>query len=365
MILDRRSSPSRPAATKTCPFCGETVPHAATRCRACTSTLLTPARRWSRHVRATRRPVSGYTICFMACEPSPSARRSHASDHRLRHAGATPRSRLLRPTTASRRSLTPTSPAGSRAIPDQGTFYGVPGRRHDQLPDNSLEALAAWQTKEDAWLAEARRDRSRRDPVGRRSKAPTRSCARPSKARSAAALCRFELWPVSQMTGWHVQFGYLVTIQPVGTDEARKEALARWSALPGYIDTEIANLREGMRRGYLAPKLQRPHRHRPARYARSAQADTPFLSPAHARRDPAFKQAFTALVGDQLTPGVQALPRLPREASTCRRRATTSPSPRNPDGAACYDAAVRAHSSLADAGQGSPRARPAGGRSTR
>ena len=28
--------------------------------------------------------------------------------------------------------------------PDQGTYYGVPGRRHDQLPDNSLEALAAW-----------------------------------------------------------------------------------------------------------------------------------------------------------------------------------------------------------------------------
>ena len=56
------------------------------------------------------------------------------------------------------------------------------------------------------------------------------------------------------MTGWQVQFGYLVTIQPVGTDEARHEALARWSALPGYIDTEIANLREGLRLGYSAPK---------------------------------------------------------------------------------------------------------------
>ena len=40
--------------------------------------------------------------------------------------------------------------------PDQATYYGVPGRRHDRLPDNSLDALAAWQTKEDAWLAEAR-----------------------------------------------------------------------------------------------------------------------------------------------------------------------------------------------------------------
>ena len=36
--------------------------------------------------------------------------------------------------------------------PDQVTLYGVPGRRHDKLPDNSLDALQAWQSKEDAWL---------------------------------------------------------------------------------------------------------------------------------------------------------------------------------------------------------------------
>src|SRR5215207_7321263 len=39
--------------------------------------------------------------------------------------------------------------------PDQGTFYGVPGRHHDQLPDNTLQSLAEWQKKEDAWLADA------------------------------------------------------------------------------------------------------------------------------------------------------------------------------------------------------------------
>ena len=39
--------------------------------------------------------------------------------------------------------------------PDQLTAYGVPGSHHDKFPDNSLEALRAWQAKEDAWLAEA------------------------------------------------------------------------------------------------------------------------------------------------------------------------------------------------------------------
>ena len=39
MILRVAIKPETPPATKTCPFCGETVPQAATRCRACTSAL--------------------------------------------------------------------------------------------------------------------------------------------------------------------------------------------------------------------------------------------------------------------------------------------------------------------------------------
>src|SRR4029077_20226334 len=31
--------------------------------------------------------------------------------------------------------------------PDQVTLYGVPARHHDKLPDNSLDALRAWQAK--------------------------------------------------------------------------------------------------------------------------------------------------------------------------------------------------------------------------
>jgi uncharacterized protein (DUF885 family) len=228
--------------------------------------------------------------------------------------------------------------------PDQGTYYGVPGRHHDQLPDNSLEALAAWQQKEDAWLTEALAI----DPATIQSaslKATYAIVREAIEGSIGTRLCHFELWPVSQMTGWHVQFGYLVTVQPIGSGEARKEALARWSALPKYIDTEIANLREGLKRGYLAPKLN-------VRIVIGqletliAQADTPFLSPAARDEDPAFKQSFTAVVRDQLTPAfTRYRDFLERDYLPAARDQIAIAG--NPDGARCYDAAVRAHSSLA------------------
>ena len=227
--------------------------------------------------------------------------------------------------------------------PDQGTYYGVPGRRHAQLPDNSLEGLSAWRQKEDAWLTEARAI----DPAAIQSgslKATYAIVREAVEGSIGTRTCRFELWPVSQMTGWHVQFGYLVTIQPVGTGEARTEALARWGALPKYIDTEIANIREGIKRGYLAPKLN-------VRIVIGqletliGQADTPFLSPASRDEDAVFKQSFTALVRDQLTPAFRRYRDfLEREYLPAAREEIAVAS--NPEGGRCYDAAVRAHSSL-------------------
>jgi uncharacterized protein (DUF885 family) len=228
--------------------------------------------------------------------------------------------------------------------PDQGTYYGVPGRRHDELPDNSLEGLAAWQQKEDAWLTEARAI----DPAAIQSgslKATYAIVREAVEGSIGTRICRFELWPVSQMTGWHVQFGYLVTIQPVGTGEGRTEALARWGVLPKYIDREIANLREGITRGYLAPKLN-------VRIVIAqletliGQADTPFLSPASRDEDAVFKQSFTAVVRDQLTPAFKRYRDfLEREYLPAARDEIAIAS--NPAGVGCYAAAVRAHSSLA------------------
>ena len=119
--------------------------------------------------------------------------------------------------------------------PDQVTLFGVPGRHHDALPDNSLDALRAWQAKEDGWLAQAKQI----DPAA--IEAPplrgTYAIVREAlEASIGVRVCRYELWTVSQfVNGWQVQDGYTVTIQPVG--HRRRRARRRWRAGAGCRST--------------------------------------------------------------------------------------------------------------------------------
>src|SRR5688572_23466970 len=132
-------------------------------------------------------------------------------------------------------------------VPETATYYGIPGQTHDKLSDNSPSALARWHAQEDAWLGAVRAIDTARIS-SRPLKATHAIVLEALESSIASRVCRNELWNVSQMTGWHVNLGYVVTIQPVGTDRARQEALARWGSLPKYIDVEIANLREGIKR---------------------------------------------------------------------------------------------------------------------
>src|SRR4051812_24696116 len=78
-------------------------------------------------------------------------------------------------------------------FPEVVTSYGVPGRRHDALSDNSLDALKAWQAREDAWLAELKRiaPASIASPPLRATYAITRQAIEGSIAKR---VCRDELW---------------------------------------------------------------------------------------------------------------------------------------------------------------------------
>jgi uncharacterized protein (DUF885 family) len=230
--------------------------------------------------------------------------------------------------------------------PDQITLFGVPGRRHDALPDNSLEALRLWQAREDGWLKALQQI----DPaaINTSSLRATQAILRETlEGAIAARVCRTELWGVSQfVNGWQVQDGYLVTIQPVGTDEARKDALARWSKLPAYIDKEIANLREGLKAGYSAPKGNvRLVIDQMNTLIATPLVESPFDSPSVRDKTPEFQRSFDLLVREQILPAfARYRDFLQSEYLPAAREAVGVSA--NPNGAACYDASVRYFSSL-------------------
>ena len=230
--------------------------------------------------------------------------------------------------------------------PDAQTLYGVPGAHHDRLPDNSAEAVKAWHGREDAWLAEAKQIDA--GSIAARPLRATYAIVREALESSIGArTCHYELWTVSQfVNAWQVNFAYLVTIQPVGSDRARQEALARWSALPKYVDTEMVNLRDGLKQGYSAPKGNvRLVIDQMNALISSPLADSPFDSPSVRDKTPEFRTSFDTLVKDQVVPAFERYRDfLEKEYLPAARDAIGVSA--DPEGAACYDASVRYHSSL-------------------
>jgi uncharacterized protein (DUF885 family) len=233
-----------------------------------------------------------------------------------------------------------------RADPGVNHAVWIPGHRQDKLTENSLEAWKAWEAREDAWLAEAKQidPATISAPPLRATYALVREAL---EGPIALRACRNELWTVSQfVNAWQVQYGYLVTIQPVGTDDARKDALARWSALPKFVDSEIGNLREGIKLGYTAPKGNvRITIDQMNTLLAGPISASPFDSPAVRDKTPEFVKQFDALVKDQINPAFKRYRDFLQHEYLPAARESIAVSD-IPNGAACYDASVRFHSSL-------------------
>jgi uncharacterized protein (DUF885 family) len=159
-------------------------------------------------------------------------------------------------------------------------------------------------------------------------------------------VCRQELWPVSQMFGWHAGFAELAGTQPVGTAELRVQALARWRRLPRYLDTEVANLREGVRLGYTTPRrnVELVVGQLDALLAMPVE-ESPFYGPARRDSTPEFRAAWRGLLEREVAPAVRRYRDYLRDEYRGAAREAVGVSA-NRDGAACYRAAFRGYTTL-------------------
>ncbi|HET9598171.1 MAG TPA: DUF885 domain-containing protein [Anaeromyxobacteraceae bacterium] len=230
------------------------------------------------------------------------------------------------------------------AFPERATFAGWPAADDARMSDHRLRAADAWQLREDGfWTRLARVDPAALQGADLVAYELLREHLDVERRMRS---CAFELWPARTLAGWHQLVPALGAMQPVGTPEARQKAIARWRALPTYVDGEVERLRAGLAAGYTAPRASvRAVLVQVDALLAEGPERSALALPAARDPDPAFGEAIRAVVGGDL------------RASARRYRAfladTYLPGAREPDaitahhdGDLCYRAALRRATSL-------------------
>jgi uncharacterized protein (DUF885 family) len=229
-------------------------------------------------------------------------------------------------------------------FPDQATVQGRADADHSRLPDDSLAGLDAWRDEEDALLDEL--DSVERARLSGRAVVTHDFLRELLEASVGARVCETELWNVSPTwTGWQANYTFLASVQPVGTPALRQAALARLGQLSRYLDGETSRLREGLRRGYSAPKgnVQRVIEQMDGLLAGTA-TESPFYDPAKRDGDAAFGAALAKVIDAGAKPAIRRYRDfLTKEYLPAAREAIAVAA--NPQGRECYRAAVRLHTS--------------------
>jgi len=189
-------------------------------------------------------------------------------------------------------------------FPEEAYETGYPAAL-DRMGDHSPAAREAWEAREDDWLSRLLAI----DPVsleGAEAAVPYTFSRERLEASVARRACRTQLWNVSPTwTGWQNFFPGVFAKQPVGSEEARSDALARARDVPRYIDTEIENLRIGLEEGFTAPRsnVERVIGQLDALLSVSAE-ETPYYDPATRDADTAFGTELGAVISGEIIPSV-------------------------------------------------------------
>ncbi len=234
--------------------------------------------------------------------------------------------------------------------PEMAYFSGVELAQHDGLTDNSPAGQAAIRQREDElWQELQAIDSSALE--GTVDWITWGILQQSLQSARELRICNYSGWAVSQMSGWQMDYAQLAELQPVGSEDLRDQALARWSRMPAFIDQEIVNLRDGLAAGYSSPQpvVRRVAAQLDGLLA-MPPAESPFASPAARDSDAGFTSAFVELVANQIYPAIQRYRNFLQNGYLPKARTDLAVTA-NPNGRACYDAALRSYTTLDRSGE--------------
>jgi uncharacterized protein (DUF885 family) len=213
------------------------------------------------------------------------------------------------------------------------------------MGDNSLAAVRSWERKEDRWFDQLSHV-SAAALEGKPESATYGVLRETLESSRQGRVCRPELLPLNQQNGWQIGLPVIAQIQPVGTPGLRAASLRRWHDVARYVDTEIANLREGLRLGYTQPRanaqtvvdqlndlLELPAERSP--FARLADRDSA----------PGFRDSVVSIVRREILPAATRYRDFLVSEYIPQARVSTELSA-VPNGADCYRARVRQYTTV-------------------
>ena len=214
-------------------------------------------------------------------------------------------------------------------------------RRHDdRLDDDSPAARDAWRRQLDDFerrLADLDGDA---DPV-------TRVALAEALIGDRASLdANLDAFNVDPMAGPQVGLLNIPSYQPIRSDDEADALLARWRAMPVYLDQAIENLRRGADEGrigvaMLCTKVTQQLDELLAR----PDADWPLMQPA--QEAPPIRDELLAVIGEGIRPAFERYRSVVVDEIAPKARPDDRPGLLHvPDGAETYANLTRAHTSL-------------------
>ena len=227
-------------------------------------------------------------------------------------------------------------------FPEQATYLGLSGYRHNRLTDMSQNAITEWRRKQDAILKLLEAN-GRPEEIGSRDWVTYGVLHEELTNAAETRLCQSHLWAASTTTAWYTSVPFLFDYQPLTTAENRQDALDRLTALGPFIDQDIANLREGLRRGYSAPRVTVEKV--PAQVRSLLEEKNPFLGMAARVGDKDFSDMAVYVFETIVAPAIERYATFIEDEYLPAARTDVSLAA-NPNGEQCYPALVRSFTSV-------------------
>ncbi len=213
-------------------------------------------------------------------------------------------------------------------------------RYDDRLPDESPAAVGAWRTQLDGFEQRLEALDAGADPV---THAALGEAIRTDRAFLDADLAAFNVDP---MDGPQVDLLNIPTLQPVRTDEEASALLARWRAMPAYLDQAGANLRRGLADGRVGVRMlcSRVIEQLDELLGRP-DADWPLAEPGRDR--PEIADELVAVIGAEIRPAFARYRAVVADEVMPQARSDDRPGLSHvPDGERTYALLARAHTSI-------------------